>query len=109
MVIRDAPLRNMPATVELLTDRVARVRATELHHVRPRLIVIIGLEPDAAGIDDKPSTRDRENTWYVGMPAQDERVLDPLGVGFDRGLPCEFAAITIDLFEEVLRSLVGVP
>src|SRR5262245_44015130 len=55
VIIGDAALRDVPASVDTLVNRVARMRAAGFDR---EVVIGVGLEPDAPRIGDEAAARD---------------------------------------------------
>lgn len=106
-IVRNGPQINAPSRRRRSDQGISRMRATCLHDMRNRAIVVIGRHPDTARIDDN-NTINRDDAWDMGMPTQHEfRITRPDQPTANSLRPIEPRMARRDIFQEVLQVPSG--
>ena len=100
MVVSNAAMRYVPSISGLLANRIARVRAAVFDDMEKRMIVVIGLQADTAGIDYQAVAGNRISARLVRVAANDQAMRDAAGILFHLNEIGQSSAVTIDLLEE---------
>src|SRR5271166_2225630 len=84
-IVRNRKLLDDPALRGALYDRIARMRRPKLQGMRDRMVALVRLDSDAAGIDDDLTAREASDARNMGMTAEDQRRRARLGALLDIG------------------------